>query len=120
MINKRILIIDDDVELCEELADILISEGHTVTWTSDNDQWPALINNLIFDIIILDYKMTGITGIEILEYMKDKGIKTGVIMISGRPFVEKLIEDKALSSFILGIIKKPIDLKALLEKIQAA
>ena len=56
MSNKRILIIDDDVELCGEVAEMLAGEGYLVESTSDPAQGRRLIDTRKFDIAILDYK----------------------------------------------------------------
>ena len=115
---KRILIIDDDTELCEELIDSLISEGYEAERAPDAIQGEKFIRSNNYDVILLDYKMPLFSGLDILNKLKTDNIKKKIIIITGRPSAEKMIEEDGLSDMISGIISKPIDFKVLLEKIR--
>jgi len=69
--------------------------------------------------ILLDYRMPGLNGIELLEFIKNKNLRTKVFLVSGKPFVEKLLSDEDLSSVVTCFMKKPFDPKVLLENINA-
>ena len=116
---KRILIIDDDKELCEELSDLLKSEGYEVTSSSDSLRGEAMTRCLDYDAIILDSKMPSVTGLEILERMKAESVKKKVIMVSGKPFIEKELKDRGLQGVVSAVLGKPINFDLLLEKIRA-
>jgi DNA-binding response OmpR family regulator len=115
--NKSILVIDDDAELCEEIAEILQGEGYSVENTSDTAEGENLLKEHSYDIVILDFKMQDLNGIDILKKIKAKDPTTKVCMISGRPFIEKLLEEEKVSHMVDGVINKPFDGKALIEKI---
>jgi len=119
MPTKHILIIDDDAELCEELSEMLRAEGYSVTCVSDSVKGEALIRSLTFKVLILDSKMPLINGLKILERMKTENIKKKVILVSGRPFVEKELKDRGLEGVVCAVLSKPIDFTLLLEKIKA-
>ena len=116
---EHLLIIDDDAELCEELSEMLRAEGYAVTCVSDSVKGEALIRSLDFDALILDSKMPLVTGLEILERMKAENIKKKVILVSGRPFVEKELKERGLREMVSAVLGKPIDFALLLEKIKA-
>lgn len=116
---KRIILIDDDVQLCEEVAEILRDEGYFVDNTSDEIRGEALIKDNTYDICLLDYKMQRLTGIELLKKIKEKNYQCEALIISGRPFIEKIIEEQNISHLVSGIIEKPFDIKLLLEKIKS-
>ena len=116
---KRILLIDDDQELCEELADLLKSEGYDVVCSSDSQRGEAMIRCLDFDTLILDSKMPLVTGLDILERMKAESVKKKVIMVSGKPFIEKELEARGLQHVVSAVLSKPVDFELLLEKIRA-
>lgn len=116
---KKVLIIDDDKELCEELADLLESEGYEVTSASDSLRGEAMTRCLDYDAIILDSKMPSVTGLDILERMKAESVKKKVIMVSGKPFLEKELEDRGLLGVVSAVLGKPIDFALLLEKLKA-
>lgn len=117
MANKSILIIDDDVELCEEIAETLQDEGYPVEYISDPDQGQNLINRKAFDIVIIDYKMPGLNGIELLKKIKEKNPQTKVFIATGRPFIDKLLEEQKASHLVSGVVNKPFNTDTLLEKI---
>jgi len=116
---EHILLIDDDVELCDELSEMLRAEGYRTTCASDSYEGEAMIRCLKFDALILDSKMPLASGIEILERMKGENIKKKVILVSGQPFVEKELRERGLGSVVSAVMGKPIDFKLLLEKIRA-
>jgi DNA-binding response OmpR family regulator len=116
---KRILIVDDDSELAEELAEILREEGYWVENVSDSSLGSSLIKEKKYDIYLFDYKMTGLNGIDLLKKVKEKDPRVPVFIVSGRPFVEKLLKEENVHSLVSGVIKKPFDVQELLKKIKA-
>lgn len=116
---KRILIIDDDAELCEELAEILRGEDYAVETASDGFQGQELVRRAGYDIVILDYKMPGLNGIDVLKFIRDNNIKTKVFLSSGRPFIVKVLKSENVLSLVTAIIIKPFDIKILLKKLKS-
>ena len=115
---KKIILIDDDPQLCEEVAEMLRDEGYFVDNTSDEAQGEALIKNNTYDICLLDYKMPHLTGIDLLKKIKEKNPRCAGLIVSGRPFIQKVIEEENASHLVSGIIEKPFELKAILDKIK--
>lgn len=115
---KKILLIDDDVQLCEEVAETLRDEGYFVDNTSDEMQGEILIRDNIYDICLLDYKLPRLTGIELLKQIKQKNPRCAAFIVSGKPFIEKTIEEQNASGLVSGIIEKPFEVKYLLGKIK--
>lgn len=116
---KKILIIDDDVELCEELREILKDEGYSAEILFEGPDAGKIIKKNVYDVIIIDYRISGVSGIELLRLIKDKNIKSKVFIVSGRPFIEKILVDENLSDIVSGFISKPFNIKTLLDKISA-
>lgn len=119
MDNKRMLVIDDDPELCEEIMDIFKDEGYEVVCILNPYEGISIIEKDAHDIVLLDYKMPGITGVDILKRIRNRNLQARIFMVSGRPFVEKLIKEEGLSDMVVAVIPKPIDLNYLLEKIRS-
>ncbi len=117
MTNKRLLIIDDDVELCEELTEALSSEGFLTTSVSESREGQKLAQSGDFDAIILDNKMSGITGVELVKSLSEN-IRRKVLLISGKPFMNKELEEAGLLDTIGGLLAKPIDLNSIIAKIK--
>ena len=116
---KKILLIDDDVQLCEEIAEMLRDEGYFVDNTSDEVEGEKLIKNNTYDICLLDYKMSRLTGIELLREIKKKNPQCSALIVSGRPFINKTIEEQNVSHLVSGIIEKPFEIKDVLGKLEA-
>jgi len=116
--KKRILIVDDDAELAEEIAEILRDEGYFVDSATDSGRGEALIGKNIYDAYLFDYKMSGLTGTDLLRKAKEKDPKAAVLIISGRPFIEKLLKEEKMDHLVSSVIKKPFDAETLLDKIK--
>jgi len=120
VVAKRILIIDDDRELCEALMIFFKDEGHFAECTQDSVKGETLIRDGNYDIILLDYKMPLPGGIDILKNLKADNIRKRIFIISGRPSVEQALKEEDVSDMVSGIITKPFNLETLLEKINGA
>jgi DNA-binding NtrC family response regulator len=117
--NKKILLVDDDLELCNELADLIREEGYLVDNTSDSEEGAGLIKKNSYELCIFDYKMKGLTGIDLLKIVKGVNLQCTVLIVSGRPSLEKLLEEENAADLITGVISKPFDVDALMQQIKA-
>ena len=118
MKKTRIILIDDDETLCEGVAFILRDEGYSVMNTSNPAEGMKLIDNYVFDIALIDYKMPRLTGIEFLKKIKEKTPATKVFIVTGRPFIENVLSEENLSHLVEGIIKKPFKEETLLNALK--
>lgn len=118
MVNQWILIIDDDMEFCEELAESLRAEGYHVDWTHDTFKGSSLIRDGRHDIILLDYKMKELTGLDILKSLKADKMERRVFLISGKPHIEQILADEGVSHMVSAVIYKPFNFENLLESIK--
>ncbi len=83
--KKKILIADDDEEICEELADILREKGYLARAVYDGHAAWELMQREAFDTVILDLKLPLMTGVEVLRRARGLSRKVKIIVISGRP-----------------------------------
>ena len=120
MNRKNILLVDDDTELCDELAEILRFEGYNVENTSDSSKGATYLEKNRYDIVILDFKMPNMTGFDLLKKIKTFSLKPVVLLISGRPFIEKMLEDEDLTGLVNSVITKPFDDKKLLDSLRSS
>lgn len=123
--KKRILVIDDDEELCEETAEILKDQGYQVDIIFNGIKGKAALENNSYDILILDMKIPGMNGYEILKFIKEKKINLKTIVVTGRPVDSQLLqksrvcqEEEQLLKTADGFINKPFDIENLLKKIR--
>lgn len=115
---KQILIIDDDEDLCQEIAEALRGNDYSVKSTSDPHEGKVFIDKYPFDVAFVDYKMQDLNGIDMLRIIKRKNHNTKVFIMSGRPFIKDLIEEENVANLVDGIIKKPFQEQDLLNKIE--
>lgn len=120
MAVKRILIIDDDAELCEELMELLNAEGYLAECIQDAVKGEGLMRSDKYDIVLLDFKMPLLSGLDILKKLKADNIRKRVYIFSGRPSLERVFREADLLDMVSGIIAKPIDFETLLENIKRA
>lgn len=116
---RKILLIDDDKELSEEMVDFLEAEGYEVKTASDGLEGEKFIEKHHYDVILLDYKMPALNGADFLKRIKKHSLKSKIILISGRPFLEKEIKKQGLLLMISGFISKPYDVKKFLNIIRS-
>ena len=88
MDRKRILIIEDDEDMCEELKLILEEEQYTVTVAFNGREGIEKVEEDGFDVILLDLKMPEINGVEVLQQIKTRDPLKKVIIITGSPLEE--------------------------------
>jgi two-component system, OmpR family, response regulator len=116
---KKILVVDDDKELCEELRDILKEEGYEVETAFDGRQAQARVDLNGFDLFILDFKMPQLGGLELLKLIKDSHPESNIFIASGRSFLEKTLKESGFSDKVNAIISKPFNIEDLLSKIKS-
>ncbi len=82
---SRILVIDDDTELCELLADYLKPEGFQITSVHDGEQGlqRAISEAGGYDLIVLDIMLPGMNGFEVLQRLRSQ-LDTPVLMLTAR------------------------------------
>jgi DNA-binding response OmpR family regulator len=118
VMTKRILIIDDDTELCEELSLILQDQGYLADLAYDGQTGEQMIDSNLYNAVILDFKLPGEDGGEVLKRIKAKLPDLPVFMISGRPQLEKYLEEENLARLVFMVMTKPFDVELLLNNLK--
>ena len=115
---SKILIIDDEQAIRKALREILEYESFTITEAEDGPSALKILEKESFDVIFCDIKMPRMDGLEALSKLKEKGIETPVIMITGHGNVETAVE--ALKKGAYDFIQKPLDLNRILVSVRNA
>lgn len=111
----NILVVDDDKDLVDSLADVLIDEGYSASKAFDGKEAMSKAGESFFDLILMDIKMPTMNGVETYKNIKKISPRTMVIMMTGYSVSELISE--ALKEGAHGILYKPIDIKHLLQTI---
>jgi DNA-binding NtrC family response regulator len=103
----RILLIDDDVDLAEDLVESLESIGHAVTHLERAAGGPDLLVGQEFDVVLLDNKMPGMSGTEFLAALKEREVEIPVILMTGCGTSDTAMKAVELGAF--DYLEKPDD-----------
>jgi DNA-binding NtrC family response regulator len=114
--TKSILVVDDEPAMRESLRDWLIELGYRVETCSSGDEALTLISERNHDVLILDLKLPGKNGLEVLKEAKKLQPDVKGIIISAYPSVDTAIE--AMRQGAIEYLPKPLDLSKL-EKLVA-
>ncbi|HVS38487.1 MAG TPA: sigma-54 dependent transcriptional regulator [Gemmataceae bacterium] len=112
----RILLIDDDEELRCFVQEELQARGHTVETLAQAEQGPEILSGARFDLVLLDNKMGAMSGIDMLEALRERSIDVPVILMTGYATCDTAIRAINLGAF--DYIIKPDDFASLLRKLQ--
>jgi putative nucleotidyltransferase with HDIG domain len=107
-VSPRILIVDDEVEITEILADLL-SEEYECLKAGSAEAALAHLRKAEFQLVISDITMPGMSGLEMIPHVKEISPQTVVVMISGMQTVESAIG--ALRRGAFDYLMKPFDLR---------
>jgi len=108
IVSPRILIVDDEVEITEILADLLSEDYECIKAGSAEDAL-ARLSEGEFQLVISDITMPGMSGLDMIPHVKEISPETVVVMISGMQTVESAIGALRLGAF--DYLMKPFDLR---------
>lgn len=111
----KVLLVDDEEEFVEVLAERLETRDFTVLKAFSADQALAQIAQQEVDVVVLDVLMPGKDGIEALREIKEMHPILEVIMLTGNATVESAVNGLKLGAF--DYLMKPTETKDLVEKI---
>jgi DNA-binding NtrC family response regulator len=112
MQKLSILVVEDGQSQREMLRDFLRSEGHIVTEAENGEKALKTIFSGHFDLILLDYKMPGMDGLQALKEVKHINPEIDVAIITAYGTIETAVE--ALKAGAIDYITKPVDLDELI------
>ncbi|GIK22170.1 MAG: sigma-54 dependent transcriptional regulator [Ignavibacterium sp.] len=115
---KSVLIIDDELQICESIKMILEYEGYDVEFTTSANEGLEIFSSKDFAAVFLDIQMPELNGFEVLKKIKEQKQSASVIIISAHGSVENAIKATRLGAF--DFLEKPIDRDKLLISVRNA
>ena len=116
--KMKILVIDDERPIRSLMKEILDDEGHVTDVAEDGEVGLQMAEKERYDVIFCDIKMPNLSGEEVLGRLKDKGIDSPVVMISGHGDIDTAVKCIKLGAF--DFLSKPLDLNRILITIKNA
>ena len=116
MANEKILVVDDDTNICELLRLYLTKEGYQVTTANDGEEGLEKFNQIKPDMVLLDVMMPGLDGLEVCRRIRAAG-NTPVMMLTakGETFDKVLGLELGADDYMV----KPFDTKEVIARIKA-
>jgi DNA-binding NtrC family response regulator len=118
MSHTKVLLVDDEVEFVSALAERLQLRNYEVKTASNALEALGLIHSYMPDVVILDLKIPGMSGIEALKTIKKFDPTIEVIMLTGHGDVQSV--EAGMKSGAFEYIMKPVDIGELTAKIDKA
>lgn len=116
--TPNVLIVDDEEPFCASLLKILTVRKIAAAAVNRGEDALVEIQRHPYDVILLDVKMPGISGIEVLKRLKEKGSQAEVIVLSGHASLDTAVEIVNYGAY--DYLLKPCDVDELLAKILSA
>lgn len=114
--NKKILIIDDEKNIRMTVKKALENTGYEVETAINGEEGLEKLEEGVFPLVLLDMKLPGIDGMDVLEKIKEKGYESNVIMITGYGTVETAVETMKMGA--VDYLRKPFKVEEIREIVE--
>ena len=117
-VNKNIILVDDDATTCHALSVFLEASRYNVRTFPSAEAFLEETDGAVNGVMLLDQRMTGMSGIELQSELPKHGIDLPIIFITGHGDVQTSV--KALKAGAIDFLEKPFSNKDLLASIKEA
>jgi formate/nitrite transporter len=115
---NRMLVIDDDKTVLESCQRVFKEEGYEVVVSSDPWEGLSLASNSYFDVILCDWKMPGLDGLDVVPELDRRSPDSAVVMITGYPALERATE--AMKRGAMDYVSKPFTPEEIIQAVKKA
>lgn len=115
--RMRVLVVEDEPQIAGFIVRGLTENGYSVDLASDGQEalaWPSVAE---FDVIVLDVMLPGVDGIQVCRTLRQKGVRTPILMLTARDAVEDRVA--GLDSGADDYLVKPFAFAELLARLRA-
>ena len=115
MDGLKVLMVDDEVVFCENMAKLLNTRGYQARAVNGGEEAIRVLKNETYDVVVLDLKMPGMNGIDTLKKINELNLPSQVIVLTGHGGVESAM--KAIKLGAYDYLPKPCEVDELSEMI---
>ncbi len=116
--RARILLVEDDQQIATALTRVLADEGYEVTHADDGSKGLSLATDARCDLVVTDFKMPGVTGMELVQRLQDARPRLPVILMTAHGTTDTAIEATKLGAY--DYLLKPFEMPDLLLLVEKA
>jgi DNA-binding NtrC family response regulator len=116
--SYKVLVVDDDPEMCGLLSDVLTGEKFSVLAIGESLEASKILKKEEFDVVITDLKMKGLKGLDLLEETKKVAPLTPVIIITAFGTIESAIQAMKMGAY--DYITKPFQMDEIVLTVKKA
>jgi DNA-binding response OmpR family regulator len=113
----KILLVEDDHDLARTVVDGLTAEHHSVVAMYDGLDGMDMLKRSVYDVVVLDWQLPGMEGIEILRKFRNGGGTTPVIMLTGKSGINE--KENGFNVGADDYLTKPFDIRELAARIRS-
>jgi DNA-binding response OmpR family regulator len=113
----KLLIVDDDIALCESLKALLTGEKHLVDVVNNGLEALDFLKNYDYDLVLLDWNLPGCEGIEVCKRYRESGGDAFIIMLTGQTAEQR--REEGLDTGADDYVTKPFYARELCARIRA-
>jgi OmpR-family two-component system manganese-sensing response regulator len=115
--TAHILLVDDEPELTTPLHRVLTHQGYGVSIANDGNQGWQMAQQGIYHLLILDWILPHVTGLDICRQLRDQGDRTPILLLTARDTLDDRVT--GLDSGADDYLVKPFELQELLARVRA-
>jgi two-component system, OmpR family, response regulator len=115
-VQVRILIVDDDIDVCEYVTMLLAQQGYGVDALQDPTRVIDGLRQIHYHMVILDLMMPQISGIELLNQIREVDDDIAIVIFTAHPSVDSAVE--SLKHNVSDYVRKPFDVDEFTQTIE--
>ncbi len=113
----KILVVEDDPQILKVILDSLKIDRHIVESEEDGAVAQEKLRLFEYDVLILDWNLPGVTGVELCRQYRDRGGRGGVLILTANQTISN--KEEGLGSGADDYLTKPFDVRELLARVKA-
>lgn len=113
----KILLVEDDEVLAEQIASYLTARGHIVEPVFDGLSALEMLDAFKYDLLVIDWGLPGLAGVSVVERLRARGEGMAILMLTGKDRIEE--KETGFSAGADDYLTKPFDVRELAVRIQA-
>ncbi len=113
----KILVVEDDDDFAATIVDGLTLERHTIERAATGTEGMEFLLAAEYDVIVLDWNLPGLAGIDLLKSYRANGGKTPVLMLTGKGAIQD--KEQGLDTGADDYLTKPFDMRELVARVRA-